>query len=107
MDKVAPELSFAFKTCLTTGHPSRPDIPVPPDALEIPWTIPSEKLDVPGTHTRSKNSSASDDTKTRAVDTIRMVKPCKLATGTKTHKSSVLVAKELVQHVRSFNIASL
>lgn len=43
MDKVASDSIFPFKTCLTTGHPSRPNISVPLDAPKIPWTVSLEK----------------------------------------------------------------
>lgn len=114
MDQIASTPSFPFQACLTTGHPSLPDIPVPPDAPDTPWAIPLleknhiQETDAPWRNTRSRGRATMPSTHVSALATEAPTKviPKRPKKLTKTIKRSVLVAQQLLQHVRRLHIDS-
>lgn len=107
MDQVTTWSSFPFQTCLTTGHPSHPNISVPPDAMTTPWTIPPlntnkiQEEDAPWRNTRSHGHSARSqpNPSTRTTENVEKVIPKRPKKRTKAIKQSVLIAQQLLQHV--------
>lgn len=113
MDDVTSTSTFPFQTCLTTGHPSLPDIPIPPDALKTPWTIPpslplhtnaNKDVDAPWRNTRARYRAHANPTMPAEItDMPTKVMPKRPSNHKKAIRPSVIVAQQLLQHVGHFN----
>lgn len=109
MDEVASTPTFPFQTCLTTGHPSPPDIPIPPDALRTPWNIPpllplhtdaTREMDAPWKNTRARCRAHMNLTMlAEATEMPTKVTPKRPSKLKKVIRSSVIAAQQLLQHV--------